>query len=75
MAVRREAGVSQASLAEKLTRPQSFVSKYETGRSRLDVADFVMVCDGIGVTAWEVMRRIEEARAGSLHSAWSSPDS
>jgi transcriptional regulator with XRE-family HTH domain len=37
---RRLAGVTQTSLAQTLRKPQSFVSKVETGERRLDVIEF-----------------------------------
>lgn len=37
-------GLSQASLATRLGKPQSFVSKYETGERRLDVVEFATIC-------------------------------
>jgi hypothetical protein len=37
--VRLEAGLAQEEVAARLERPQSFVSKYETGERRLDVLD------------------------------------
>jgi transcriptional regulator with XRE-family HTH domain len=40
---RRTAGLTQAELAKKLQRPQSFVSKYERGQRRLDVVEFLDV--------------------------------
>ena len=38
VATRKTAGLSQQQLAARLRKPQSFVSKYETGERRLDVA-------------------------------------
>ena len=38
---RKKAGLTQVQLAQKLSRPQSFVSKYELGERRLDVVEFV----------------------------------
>jgi transcriptional regulator with XRE-family HTH domain len=40
---RLRAGLTQAALAEKLGRPQSFVSKFENGERRLDVIEFLDV--------------------------------
>jgi transcriptional regulator with XRE-family HTH domain len=44
---RRSAGVSQAELAAKLRRPQSFVSKYERGERRLDVIEFLEIAEAL----------------------------
>ncbi len=38
---RKEAGLTQAALAEMLSKPQSYVAKYEKGERRLDVVEFV----------------------------------
>jgi Helix-turn-helix len=41
-------GLSQEDVARRLKRPQSFVSKYETGERRLDIVEFVEVAEAIG---------------------------
>jgi transcriptional regulator with XRE-family HTH domain len=46
---REASGLTQADIASKLGRPQSFVSKYESGERRLDVVEFVHVCAVLGV--------------------------
>jgi transcriptional regulator with XRE-family HTH domain len=55
---REQAGLSQAEVAQKLKRAQSFVSKYELGDRRLDVVDFMLVCDSIGVNPVDVLRQV-----------------
>ena len=47
-AARRSAGLTQAEVAKRLGRPQSFVSKYERGERRLDVVEFGHVATAIG---------------------------
>lgn len=47
---RLDASMTQEQVARKLKRPQSFVSKYESGERQLDVIEFVDVCIAIGVS-------------------------
>lgn len=49
VAARESAGVTQATLAQRLGRSQSFVAKYELGERRLDVVDYLAVCEQLGV--------------------------
>jgi transcriptional regulator with XRE-family HTH domain len=46
---RKKADLTQAEVAERLGRPQSFVAKYEGGERRLDVVEFLAVAQVIGV--------------------------
>lgn len=45
---RLSAGLKQDTVAERLDKPQSYVSKVEKGERRLDVIEFVRVCQAIG---------------------------
>ena len=46
--VRKAAGVTQVELADRLGKPQSFVSKVERGERRLDVIEFCQVAEALG---------------------------
>jgi transcriptional regulator with XRE-family HTH domain len=43
----------------QLGRPQSFVSKYESGERRLDFLDVLHICRAAGVPMEEFVRRFE----------------
>jgi transcriptional regulator with XRE-family HTH domain len=42
--LRKDAGLTQRQLAERLGREQSFVGRLETGQRRLDLVEFVWIC-------------------------------
>ena len=47
--VRNERGVSQYELARRLGVDQSYVSKYESARRRLDVIEFLRITTALGI--------------------------
>ena len=51
--LRKEKSLTQSQLAEKLKKPQSFVSKYESGERRLDVVELIKVIESLGVSPSE----------------------
>ncbi len=55
---RDHAGLSQVELAGRLGRPQSFVSKYESGERRLDVAEFIEICEVLGTPASKIIKKL-----------------
>ncbi len=52
--MRKEAGLTQRQLAEKLQREHSFVWRIEKGERRLDVVEFFWVCNALGYDTAEV---------------------
>ncbi len=57
--LRQDAGLRQVDLAARLSRPQSFVSSYETGDRCLDVLELEQVCLALGTTLGEFIRAYE----------------
>ncbi len=55
---RRRAGLTQAEVAIRLKRPQSFVAKYEGGERRLDVIEFLRVAQAIEADAVEMIAKL-----------------
>ena len=55
---RREKGLTQAELARRLRKPQSFVAKYEGGERRLDVIEFLEILEALNVPATRLIRRV-----------------
>ncbi len=56
---RLRAGLTQAALAAKLGRPQSFVAKYEAGERQLDVIEFLLVTRAIGRNPARVLGQLD----------------
>lgn len=65
VALRKETGVTQVELAERLGKPQQFISKIEKGDRRVDLAEFVAICRVLRVDPKDafamVLRRLPKA--------------
>ena len=57
---REAAEVSQEQLAERLRRPQSYVSKIEVGNRRLDVIEYLTIARAVGYDPYDLLRELEE---------------
>jgi transcriptional regulator with XRE-family HTH domain len=62
---REKAGLSQAQLAGKLSRPQSFVSKYECGERRLDVIEFEQIAHALEIDPIRFLRKLYDRKGGA----------
>jgi transcriptional regulator with XRE-family HTH domain len=60
---RKAAGLTQRELADRLHRPQSFVAKYEGGERRIDVVEFLTVCQAIGVDSAKLLKALKNVIA------------
>lgn len=59
IAARTEAGLTQRQLADRLGRPQSFVSKYERGERRLDIVELIEIAKALGIDPAAVVAELE----------------
>jgi transcriptional regulator with XRE-family HTH domain len=57
---RQNAGLSQAEVAARLKRNQTFVSKYERGERRIDVVEFLEVARVLGFDPLVFIRQLEK---------------
>jgi transcriptional regulator with XRE-family HTH domain len=48
-AARVGSGMTQRDLADRLGKPQSFVSAYETGQRRVDVQEFIAITQALRI--------------------------
>jgi transcriptional regulator with XRE-family HTH domain len=62
--VRKEAGLRQVGLAERLGRAQSFVSDIEKGQRRVDVLELREICAACGIPLAAFIARLEERLEG-----------
>ncbi|MET2829783.1 helix-turn-helix domain-containing protein [Mesorhizobium shangrilense] len=59
---RKDAGVTQVELGKRIGRRQTFVSKFELGERRLDVAEFVTVTRAVGADPLAIIKAAEADR-------------
>lgn len=64
---REDAGMTQVQVATKLGKPQSYVSKYESGDRRLDVTEFVQIADLLSLDVGSFLDQYR-AKAGTFNS-------
>lgn len=60
--LRKQAGLRQEDLAKRLGRPQSYVSKYESGERRLDLIELKEIAAGLDIALLEIVRLFEETQ-------------
>ena len=57
-ALREAKHLTQAQLSRKLSVPQSFVSKYETGERRLDIIETAQICQALGTSTTQLLSKL-----------------
>ena len=56
---RKQAGLTQAQIADTLQLPQSDISKIETGERRLDVIEFINLCRAMHTDPLDVIKELD----------------
>ena len=55
---RMKSALTQADLAKRLAKPQSYVSKYENGERRLDIVELLDVIAALGLQPGTLVARM-----------------
>lgn len=58
MDARQSIHLTQQEVASLLGKPQSYISKYESGERRLDVVEFLEVCEVLKVKPVSILKRL-----------------
>jgi len=64
VSARKALGLTQSHLAQKLGKPQSFVSKIERHERRLDVVEFVIMCKALDIAPQAILADLEARLQG-----------
>ena len=56
--IRHARGLTQVEVANRLNKPQSYVSKYESGERRLDVVEFLDICDALETNPMSILGKL-----------------
>ncbi|WP_267382312.1 MULTISPECIES: helix-turn-helix transcriptional regulator [unclassified Sphingomonas] len=56
--VRRDRGISQRELARRLSKPPSFINKIELLERRLDILEFVVIAEAMGVPVADLLTEL-----------------
>lgn len=61
---REQAGLTQTQLAKRLQKTQSFVSKFERGERRIDVIEFLTICNALNVSPTTFLNSLQHIIQG-----------
>lgn len=57
---RKQSGLSQQEVADRLGRPQTYVSRVERGTRQMDLVEFMELAEVIGIDAAEFIRKLRK---------------
>lgn len=64
--IREESGLSQTALADKLGKPQTFVSKSEIGERRIDFLETLDFCEACHLSPGEFIDRLQKSKSAEI---------
>lgn len=64
--LRQELGISQRELARRIKRPPSFINKIELYERRLDILEFIVIAEALGMRPDTLIGAIRTNLPGSL---------
>ena len=70
-ALRKNNGLTQKELAERLQKPQSYISKYENGERRLDFLETLEVFEAFGI--YDLTELTQEMRDDTVPATKKAP--
>ena len=59
-ALRADKALLQSDLAERLGIPQQYISRFETGETRMDVAQLWFFCEAVGVSFSTLCKQLDK---------------
>lgn len=57
--LRKNSGLTQSELAERIGVDQSFISKVERGERRLDIVEFILYCRPLKASPSEIIKTLQ----------------
>ena len=63
---RKEAGLTQRALADRIGRPYTVIANIERGERQIDVVEFIAIARALGIGEAELMARVGAAVGASL---------
>ncbi|WP_166415858.1 helix-turn-helix domain-containing protein [Cochlodiniinecator piscidefendens] len=60
-AARKDAGLSQQELADRLRLQQSFIARTESGGRRIDLRELVIYCRAMGADPHSILKQVADA--------------
>ncbi len=55
---RKDGGLTQQQIADKLDKPQSFIAKIEGFERKLDVLEYIEICTILGINAGDTINSV-----------------